>query len=861
MSARLRRGGLASALVLAGAALGGSAHAAATITVVNGDGPGEGFNDPTPATPVGGNPGTTRGQQALNVFQAAADAWGKVLNSNVEIRILANFDPLECTATGAVLGRAGPFSSNVDPAFPNPDTWYVAALADALKGQDLDAANVDITSQFNSQLGQGACAGFADWYYGLDGNPTGGANDLASTVLHEFGHGLGFLTLVNKTTGALFGGKPDVWTFFLFDKTQNKLWKDMTNAERVTSITNTGNLLWQGEGTTVAAPTVLGPPGRFAVLSPPALAGEKAFGAASFGPPLTEQGLTGDVALGADSGGASPTDGCEPLAPLAGKIALVDRGSCNFTLKVKNAQDAGAIAVLVADNDPANVPPPGLGGGPDDTITIPSVRISKADGDAIKAALPGGAVAAKLDRDATKLAGATDGLAQLYAPAVIAGGSSASHFTDVADPDLLMEPFANRRSGLVGFDLTTPLFQDIGWPVSIDLAVSVAGVYLPTGVGQAVFTIDVTNVGDGNAEGVSLANPTPAGLNFASNEGACVTAFPCDLGTIAVGATKRVTATYLVPTDFAQESVVDQAVVTSTTPELTAPNNTASFTLPIPTGGGGSGGGGGAGGGTAGQGGQGGGSAGADTAGQGGQGGGSAGADTAGQGGQGGGSAGSATGGSAGASGAAGAGTQGNGTGGGGTAGSGTAGSGTAGSGTAGRGGSGAGGRSGNPGTPGDDDDDGCSCSTAGSPERPGAAWLPALVAGLALARRRRRAAKLAGAATGAAFRERTQPEAPADGSRQAPGAPSPRCGLALRRVREAGTSSRRPRTKLRARRRRRSSANAASRARAETPRQNCPRRPGVEVVSPTPGEDVSRCRRPGPPFATPRACGAASNG
>ena len=40
----------------------------AGITIVNMDGAGEGFNDPTPAAPVGGNPGTTIGQQRLNRF-------------------------------------------------------------------------------------------------------------------------------------------------------------------------------------------------------------------------------------------------------------------------------------------------------------------------------------------------------------------------------------------------------------------------------------------------------------------------------------------------------------------------------------------------------------------------------------------------------------------------------------------------------------------------------------------------------------------------------------------------------------------------------------------------------------------------
>ena len=74
------------ALILALALLPGAAFAAATITVVNTDGPGEGFNDPTPAAPVGGNPGTTRrGQQRLIAFQHAADIWGAVLDSPVEI--------------------------------------------------------------------------------------------------------------------------------------------------------------------------------------------------------------------------------------------------------------------------------------------------------------------------------------------------------------------------------------------------------------------------------------------------------------------------------------------------------------------------------------------------------------------------------------------------------------------------------------------------------------------------------------------------------------------------------------------------------------------------------------------------------
>src|SRR5689334_17099947 len=108
----LVRGALAAALLAAGTL----AHAAATITIVNGNAPGVGFNDPTPVAPVGGNPGTTLGQQRLNAFQYVASLWGQQLTSTVETKILATFEPLTCTATSAVLGSAGP--RDVESDFP-----------------------------------------------------------------------------------------------------------------------------------------------------------------------------------------------------------------------------------------------------------------------------------------------------------------------------------------------------------------------------------------------------------------------------------------------------------------------------------------------------------------------------------------------------------------------------------------------------------------------------------------------------------------------------------------------------------------------------------------------------------------------
>jgi hypothetical protein len=107
---------------------------------------------------------------------------------------------------------------------------------------------------------------------------------------------------------------------------------------------------------------------------------------AAFGPAPSVAGATGTATLGNDGVGPNNTDGCEPLVGFpAGGIAVVDRGNCNFTVKVKNAQDVGAVAVIVVNNVPGA---PATMGGTDATITIPSAIVSITDGNAIKAGLP-----------------------------------------------------------------------------------------------------------------------------------------------------------------------------------------------------------------------------------------------------------------------------------------------------------------------------------------------------------------------------------------------------------------------------------------------------------------------------------------
>ncbi len=241
---------------------------AATITIVNADAAGVGFNDATPKSPVGGNAGTTLGAQRLNVFKYAASFWGARINSPVEIFVRARFEALTCSATSAVLGSAGTRYVFSDfKGAPRAATWYPGALANKLAGEDLappDSSDTgeDIQARFTTALDDGSCAFPNKWYYGLDAQPTAGTNDFATVVIHELAHGLGFQTFVDRSTGEKFAGDDgigldDAYMVNLYDATSGKTWSQMTNAERLASTTNSSNLLWNGSAVVAVASSAL----------------------------------------------------------------------------------------------------------------------------------------------------------------------------------------------------------------------------------------------------------------------------------------------------------------------------------------------------------------------------------------------------------------------------------------------------------------------------------------------------------------------------------------------------------------------------------------------------------------------------
>lgn len=119
----------------------------------------------------------------------------------------------------------------------------------------------------------------------------------------------------------------------------------------------------------------------FTVNAPQPVAGAYTVQQAGFGGQITQVPTTGNVIV-IDDGTGEGTLGCNPPTPenaeqLDGAVALIDRGSCEFGLKCLNAQEAGAIGVIVCNfEDEIITMGPGAVGG---QVTIPAVMIGVTD--------------------------------------------------------------------------------------------------------------------------------------------------------------------------------------------------------------------------------------------------------------------------------------------------------------------------------------------------------------------------------------------------------------------------------------------------------------------------------------------------
>lgn len=279
-----------------------------------------------------------------------------------------------------------------------PDPWLPAAATETL-GNNVEAysdVNAPDGLSFGDFRATVTSALTFDRNYDLTVGPLASqAQQMAAITsafyginwLHDFWYDAGFTETAGNAQNDNFGRGGEDRDAMLAETQDNALGGSANNANMLTPRDGLPPRMqiyvWSGDETREV--TIL-PANR----KPPV-------GAAAFGP--TSFDATGPLVLAVDGEGAV-NDGCSALTnDVAGKIVLVDRGTCSFKVKALNIQAAGGAAMLLANNA-ASMPPPALGN--DATIpqapTIGSYSVTLEEGNQLKAELGAGPVTATVHR-------------------------------------------------------------------------------------------------------------------------------------------------------------------------------------------------------------------------------------------------------------------------------------------------------------------------------------------------------------------------------------------------------------------------------------------------------------------------------
>ncbi len=235
----------------------------------------DGWNDPTPFTPVAGNNATTVGQARRNAATKAAELLAESLTSSVPIVIQGCWpDDLETSQESAVLANAGPNRIGLNyPGLPLRDVWYGQPVLERLAGTEYcrivggtDCNIPTITANFNPKIDTNAGLGSTRWFYGLDSTSAGNNVDFISTAMHEITHGLGFVSLVwvgedkdfvcfsgqpaiHHTAGSKFCGLDDVFSLELVDYNGGDVlpFMELDDSQRLAAMQSRNELQWTGE--------------------------------------------------------------------------------------------------------------------------------------------------------------------------------------------------------------------------------------------------------------------------------------------------------------------------------------------------------------------------------------------------------------------------------------------------------------------------------------------------------------------------------------------------------------------------------------------------------------------------------------
>ncbi len=211
-----------------------AAVSAVPIQVTYTDAANTGFFDPASRTPAGANPGTTLGQQRRIAFEYAVSRWASQISGTIPIRVRAGWSSTSPVGSRITLASASPvnFFRNAEQVsgLPRDNTFFPSALSDQVTGVDLVASGTsdDISVDCNTYVDDVSGDGFT-WDYDLN-NAGGTGASFVGVILHEIGHGLGFISGMGAD-GTYWPGQPLIWDAFMTDGSGTFL-SGMSAAER-----------------------------------------------------------------------------------------------------------------------------------------------------------------------------------------------------------------------------------------------------------------------------------------------------------------------------------------------------------------------------------------------------------------------------------------------------------------------------------------------------------------------------------------------------------------------------------------------------------------------------------------------------
>jgi extracellular elastinolytic metalloproteinase len=282
-------------------------------------------------------------------------------------------DPLKSVQAVVV----GPTPVSVAGTNPSPSGWISTGIAQkttAITGNNV-FAYLDVDG--NNRSDRGGTTVSAPFNF----TSVFSATSLASTVGNRNVAVQNLFYLNNYIHDVLYrsGFVESEWNFQENNFSRGGSGSDSVNAEAHDgSGYNNANFATPGEGQNPRMQMYVWKHGEVAV-------GATSFnpvGTADFGPALTTTGVSGAIAVAPSTN----LEGCVAFATgfFTGKLAVIDRGTCSFTIKVKNAQVAGAKGVIIANHLAGGDAAGGMT-GTDSTISIPSVFVGYTTGGAIKA--------------------------------------------------------------------------------------------------------------------------------------------------------------------------------------------------------------------------------------------------------------------------------------------------------------------------------------------------------------------------------------------------------------------------------------------------------------------------------------------